>query len=56
MRINIDNFSGTKGYDIDLRQKEVGGGRITIEQIDSMLEMQCGQRCKSNHLSLLLKV
>ena len=36
MRINIDNFSGTKGYDIDLRQKEVGGGRITIEQIDSI--------------------
>ena len=36
MRINIDNFSGTKGYDIDLRQKEVGGGRITIEQIDAI--------------------
>lgn len=36
MIINIDNFSGTKGYDIDLRQKDVGGGKITKEQIDSI--------------------
>ena len=36
MIINIDNFSETKGYDIDLRQKDVGGGKITKEQIDSI--------------------
>ena len=36
MIITIDNFSGTKGYDIDLRQKDVGGGKITKEQIDSI--------------------
>jgi len=36
MSINIDNFSGTDGYDIDLRQKDVSGGKITVEQIDSI--------------------
>ncbi len=36
MSINIDNFSSTNGYDIDLRQKDVDGGKITIEQIDTI--------------------
>ncbi len=36
MSINLNNFSGTNGYDIDLRQKEVGGGKITIQQIDTI--------------------
>lgn len=31
MSINIDNFWGTNGYDIDLRQKDVGGGKIAIK-------------------------
>lgn len=36
MSINNDNFSSTDGYDIDLRQEDVSGGKITIEQIDTI--------------------
>lgn len=36
MVINLNNFSSTKDYDIDLRQKDVGGGKITKEQIDAI--------------------
>lgn len=38
MKFSVDNFEDApfENYDLDLRQKEVGGGQISIEQIDSI--------------------
>lgn len=38
MKFSVDNFEDApfENYDLDLRQKEVDGGQISIEQIDSI--------------------